>query len=232
MPLLRGLNKIINRWLGSFHQAAQIESLESELALIRNKLHEIERLTKDHAEEIKKISPIEDYLVKLSSPAIRFDLNIFSTIIYFTAVICIIGGCLTLKKPDAKEINDYLAYVCPIIAGLLAGLGLYVQKPRFGEGNKRRILTESLFYKASVLFLFLGLTSYFAVKGIDYAVIPHIFGFAGTLIAIYSVIKNNKNLDEAPSVVDKAFKPIIRAILALNIVASLTWAAMIIGNII
>ncbi|WP_206598903.1 hypothetical protein, partial [Xanthomonas translucens] len=146
--------------------------------------------------------------------------------------ICIIGGCLTLKKSDAKEMSDYLAYVCPIIAGLLAGLGLYVQKPRFGEVVKRKILTESLFYKASVLFLFLGLTSYFAVKGISYSVIPHIFGFAGTLIAIYSVIKNNKNLDGTPSAVDKAFKPVVRAILALNILASLTWAAMIIGNVI
>ncbi|QHG86793.1 hypothetical protein EBN15_07050 [Xanthomonas cucurbitae] len=144
-------------------------------------------------------------------------------------VISILASIIAVGvKWDLIRLMDLMAYLFPILAGVFAGLGFYIRKPDLDSAESGPVITEVNCFKVSVLFLFLGIISYLLSKGLIQDVVLSAFGLLGSGVSLFSVIINSGRMNKAPTVADKVFKPIVRLIFILNLLASIGWALILI----
>ncbi|AOS30616.1 hypothetical protein ATY49_05070 [Xanthomonas oryzae pv. oryzae] len=181
-------------------------------------------LEKNH----NKISIIESKINSEAEPKLTVGLNIFTLILAAMVTTIIVGGLVIINSRDLIKFANYLAYVLPIFAGMSAGIGLYVRKPKLGEIETAKTSAEALYFQVSISFLLSGLCAFFVSTKMQGDIFLNLFGFGGTVISFFSFIKNKENLRNGGTRGDRRFRPLAKLIFALNLIASSAWAAMLI----
>lgn len=130
-------------------------------------------------------------------------------------LLMVVGFIVSVKSCDADEKYDFLAYIFPLAAGWMAGLGLY-----------KRQLTVGAF-KLTVALLCAGFVCYLRSKHMLETTLLDGIGFAGLVFSlILWRIPGNKPDD----LVDRALKPVYPTIVGFSIVVMLFWLWFIVVN--
>jgi len=175
-----------------------------------------------------KISTIENKINSEAEPKLAIGSNLLTLVLIVLVTAIIVGTLVIISSRDLIKLANYLAYVFPIFAGMSAGIGLYVRRPKLGEKDSARNSPEALYFQLSIWFLLSGLCAFFVSTKMQGDIFLNIFGFAGTVISFFSFIKNKENLRDGGTKGDRRFRPLAKLILAFNGIASIGWAAMLI----
>ncbi|UXA69969.1 hypothetical protein M0D46_02375 [Xanthomonas prunicola] len=175
-----------------------------------------------------KISTIENKINSEAEPKLTVGSNLLTLVLIVLVTAIIVGGLVIINSRDLIKLANYLAYVFPIFAGMSAGIGLYVRRPKLGEIDSAGNSPEALYFQLSIWFLLSGLCAFFVSTKMQGDIFLNIFGFAGTVISFFSFIKNKENLRDGGTKGDRRFRPLAKLILAFNVIASIGWAAMLI----
>lgn len=145
-------------------------------------------------------------------------------VVLATVLVIILGAfCFFAFQDSVKALLDYCAYAFPILAGIVAGVGVYLERIGFLEGADKKSKVDTMCYQTSVLTLFMGLVSYLSLKVGPLGVIWISFGFAGSILCSALVIVNNARLRKGASDIDQKFTPIARALLVISFAVSGMW---------
>ncbi|UQY86238.1 hypothetical protein LQE85_12090 [Stenotrophomonas rhizophila] len=229
MRLIASLRRIVSRISNGESHNQQISSqVRNDLDGLDSRISEL-KIRMDALEGIPdKVQAIEARLKDSFLAKLHFGANPFSVMVVLLFISILASIIAVGVKWDFIRLMDLMAYLFPILAGFFAGLGLYLREPDLGSVESRPIITEASCFKVSVLFLFLGIISYFLSKDLFHDVVLSAFGLLGSAVSLFSVIINSGRMNEGPTSADKAFKPIVRLIFTLNLLASIGWALILI----
>lgn len=205
-----------------------------------NNLEEKAGWMRPHVQDFKRF---KRYSIASSGASLSFKADFFSATLLLFMFSCIAVLVVGFQKRDVKLFCEYMAYVLPLIAGVVAGSGMYMDKPALRRlwrreskqaksddswsGNFKAKSPDVACFQASALLLFLSLIFFVGSKSIFSDFYLSIFGLLGTFVSIFSVVINYRNMRLKPTKVDSLFRPVAITILAANVVASLVWIAII-----
>ncbi|MEA9733982.1 hypothetical protein [Xanthomonas campestris] len=229
MRLIANLRRIVSRISNgeshnqqiSFQVRSDLDGLDAKVSELKIRMDALEGIP-DQVQAIE-VRLKDSFLAKL-----HFGVNPFSIMVVLLTISILASIVAVGVKWDFIRLMDLMAYLFPIGAGVFAGLGFYIRKPGLGSVESESIITEANCFKTSVLFLFLGVVSYLLSKGLIQDVLLSAFGFLGSGVSLFSVIINSGRMKEGPTVVDRAFKPIVRFIFIINLLASIGWGAILV----
>ncbi|NJC43211.1 UNVERIFIED_ORG: hypothetical protein FHT06_000450 [Xanthomonas campestris] len=250
--LLRG-EKLVGRLTRSHsnHSPAEESSAEGEIRIAREHIRRIEqRVTNLERAGVKferssrEVRRFKAYFVLSARASLSFKPDLFSVIFLFfiVASIAVIG--LGIKSHSMKVLCEYLSYIFPLYAGLVAAGGLYLDKPLMRQVQRRnksigaekqrrkgifkRVAPDVACFQASAVLVLLSLLFFVGSKGAITDFYFAAFGLLGSFISVFSVAINYRNTRYNPTRGDIIFRPIAVAVMVVNIAASVSWLALII----
>ncbi|MBB4654148.1 hypothetical protein GGR73_000647 [Xanthomonas sp. F14] len=231
---------------GGAASVAELRMAREHVKQIEGRVDALERTSVKFERSNRDVRRIKAYFVLSARASLSFRPDLFSAILLFFLVASIAVMGLGAHARDVKIFCEYLAYIFPLYAGLVAAGGLYLNKPlmrqvvRFDkreakeawkrEGFFRKYSPEVACFQASALLVLLSLMFFVGSKGAFAEFYFAIFGLLGSFISTFSVAINYRNTRSNPTRGDIIFKPIAMGIMLANIAASVAWLSIIIAG--
>lgn len=151
----------------------------------------------ERCEELeRRVLKIESMKVGGSDQSLNSSVGAFNLFLGSLVAFLIYSGIETYASGDEVALYDYLAYISPVLAGAIAGFGLYTKKNHVSGGGVKN--WDAVFYRYSVAFLALGIFSYLASKGRYLYFIAIVAGVAGVIMTLYAVWINGHSAARIP----------------------------------
>lgn len=186
---------------------------ENELAAITNQINTLD-------ESLKKL---RGELAFDRSAVMTRRVTIFNLIAMLFLTFCITGVAVIAYRRDRGDLIAYLAYVAPIMAGAVAGMGLYFDRAGSDKPRERLFKPEVVFYQMSVLLLAIGMISFTYQMEIFEDVFSNMLGPLGLMLTILLLISNGFKVFGKSGWVDHLVSPLLWLMLIFGGVIAGAW---------
>lgn len=210
---------------------------------IEGRVDALERANVKFERSKRDVRRIKAYFILSARASLSFKLDLFSVMLLFFLASSIAVMGLGARAGSVNIFCEYLAYIFPLYAGLVAAGGLYLNKPlmrqvvRFDKGKAiegwgrrgffRRVAPEVACFQASALLVLLSLLFFVGSKGAFSDFYLAMLGLLGSFISTFSVAINYRNIRSNPTRGDVIFRPIAMGVMLANVAASVAWLAIV-----
>ena len=183
------------------------------------------------AKLLAKIGPIRSEATDQTISTGFTPFNVLVSIFFLALVIALPIFANVDKRKVLENVSEYLSYALPLIAGFMAGAGLYgTNKNKLEIDTDQKKSRKSLnirCFEGSVVFLLMGLFGFIISKKQGVNVAFDLIGFLGLIASIALVARNGNALKNNPTNGDRWARPFAYLLLGASIAMSATWTYVI-----